>query len=167
MRNVFADAVGKLSATNFGHGYDVLAPKPGPGGKPDVKERDAWLNHCADITIDTDYHLHYARWKQSFAAAETMELKAQTRLLIGHGNPSGADVGLTVHRTWGVPVLPGSALKGLLAHYVDAVYGGGDDGSGPKRSDWCAATWDGPRVIKKAGTHFAASEVRLRCTLRL
>jgi CRISPR-associated protein Cmr6 len=71
------------------------------------------------------------------------ERAAASRLLIGHGNPSGSDVGLTVHRTWGVPVLPGSALKGLTAHYVDALYGDRDE---PERRQWLGPTWTRGRV---------------------
>jgi CRISPR-associated protein Cmr6 len=84
----------------------------------------------------------------------TCEVEARSRLLIGHGNPSGADVGLTVHRTWGVPVIPGSALKGLTAHYVDAVYGGDE----PERRQWLGPTWRDGRVRKgdHAGAAFGA-----------
>jgi CRISPR-associated protein Cmr6 len=52
-----------------------------------------------------------------------VEVELLSRLLVGHGTQSPTEVGLTTHRTWGVPVVPGTALKGLLSHYVDAVYG--------------------------------------------
>ena len=74
-----------------------------------------------------------------------------SRLLIGHGNASASDVGLTVHRTWGTPVIPGTALKGLLSGYVDAVYGPGDAGPQADRDDWAAPTWCGFNVTKAPG----------------
>jgi CRISPR-associated protein Csb2 len=51
------------------------------------------------------------------------ELEFASRLLIGHGNASATGVGLSVHHTWGVSVILGSALKGLPAHYLDVFFG--------------------------------------------
>ena len=47
-------------------------------------------------------------------------------------------MGLTVHHTWGVPVIPGASLKGLCAHYTAATYGMGGrwKESGFKGSTW-------------------------------
>ena len=72
------------------------------------------------------------RWKGTLDGVRDrcFSAKSHSRLSIGHGNPSPTDVGLTLHHTWGVPVIPGSALKGLAAHYVAATYGphdGADD----------------------------------------
>jgi CRISPR-associated protein Cmr6 len=63
---------------------------------------------------------------------------------------------LTVHHTWGVPVIPGSALKGLLNHYVDAVYGPAVTGMHPMdpdfpqeerdRAPFRGVTWAGKRI---------------------
>lgn len=35
------------------------------------------------------------------------------RLLVGYGRRNAAETALTFHRTWGVPLIPGSALKGI------------------------------------------------------
>jgi CRISPR-associated protein Cmr6 len=48
------------------------------------------------------------------------------RLVIGLGSQSPLETGLTLHRTYGVPVIPGSAVKGLAAHYCDRVLGEAD-----------------------------------------
>jgi CRISPR type III-B/RAMP module RAMP protein Cmr6 len=48
------------------------------------------------------------------------------RLVIGLGSDSPLEAGLTLNRTYGTPMLPGSALKGLTAHYCDQVVGGRD-----------------------------------------
>ncbi|OAA26686.1 hypothetical protein AT15_06315 [Kosmotoga arenicorallina S304] len=45
-------------------------------------------------------------------------LNLQHRLLIGSGNPSIFEVGFTFSRNYGVPIIPGTALKGVLAHYI-------------------------------------------------
>jgi CRISPR-associated protein Cmr6 len=45
------------------------------------------------------------------------------RLIVGLGSDSPLETGLTLHRTYGTPILPGSGLKGLAAHYCDQVVG--------------------------------------------
>jgi CRISPR-associated protein Cmr6 len=147
MRDVIRTAIEGKPASHFGHAYDVLDPPPKEDGKPDPQSRDRWLSRCEQIAVAPDYELFYQRWRQSFALneAKTREVTAASRVLIGHGNPSGSDVGLTVHRIWGVPILPGSALKGLVAHHVDTVYGA-DDPTQPGRREWRSPTWTGRRI---------------------
>jgi CRISPR-associated protein Cmr6 len=147
MRDVIRAALGEAHSSHFGHAYDVLGPKLTSDGKPDTEDRERWLKRCEQIEISPDYGLAYRRWKDSFSVDEATlrEVEASSRLLIGHGNPSGSDVGLTVHRSWGVPLLPGSALKGMLAHYVDAVYG---DPNPSQRRAWLGPTWRNGRVAR-------------------
>ena len=147
MRQTLEAALGRQASQHFGHAYQVMAPAPEALGKPDVKQREDWLQACAGIGMPADYPSFFARWKASFPADSLREVKATSRLLIGHGNPSGADVGLTVHHTWGVPMLPGSALKGVLAHYIDAVYGH-------------EATWRGP-TLKPGGVEPSGCDFRI------
>ncbi len=94
-------------------------------GKVPDRVRADWLKTLARQPISPDYRSGYERWRESFQPPNhvTFQLTLVSRLLVGHGNSSATDVGLTVHHTWGVPVVPGTALKGLLAHCVDAVYG--------------------------------------------
>src|SRR5207302_10163433 len=40
------------------------------------------------------------------------------RMIIGLGDESVLETAITLHRTYGVPYIPGSALKGLAAAYV-------------------------------------------------
>lgn len=114
--------------------YDAWAPVGGDGKVPDDERRSQWLTALAGIAVPPDYSRSYDRWEKSFSAPGdcVFKLELASRLLVGHGNTSATDVGLTVHHTWGVPVIPGSALKGLAAHYVDAVYGPSD----PERKPW-------------------------------
>jgi CRISPR-associated protein Cmr6 len=48
---------------------------------------------------------------------------AGRRLIVGLGSENVLETGITLHHTYGMPVLPGSALKGLAAHYCDQVWG--------------------------------------------
>jgi CRISPR-associated protein Cmr6 len=147
MRDRVLSVAQDAPASHFGHAYDLLA-RPPANGKIDPDKRDDWLRRCEQIAVSADYHLAYERWRRSFAAVETTmrEVVATSRILVGHGNPSGSDVGLTVHRSWGVPVLPGSSLKGLVAQYTDAVYGGTEE---PARRAWRGPTWSGRRITKE------------------
>lgn len=56
------------------------------------------------------------RWKASIRALGAEPLPPMTpewRLVVGLGDEGALEVGLTFHRIYGFPVIPGSALKGL------------------------------------------------------
>ena len=62
------------------------------------------------------YKSAFSRWRQSLQRLEGVRLftaTAASPIAVGLGNESVLEVGLTVHRTYGVPLIPGSALKGL------------------------------------------------------
>jgi CRISPR-associated protein Cmr6 len=46
-----------------------------------------------------------------------------SRLVVGLGNPNPSENGLTFHHVYGFPIIPGSAQKGLCAHYVKDIEG--------------------------------------------
>lgn len=145
--------------------YSAWAPTENEGKIPD-KKRAEWLNDLEKIQISEDYNCTFKRWKESFCSPgdRTAELTLTSRLLVGHGNTSATDVGLTVHHTWGVPIIPGSALKGLLAHYVDAVYGPDEPGRAPwlrqgedcERAKYQGITWNGRRIQRGPGAIYRA-----------
>ncbi|GIW08687.1 MAG: hypothetical protein KatS3mg060_3492 [Dehalococcoidia bacterium] len=140
--------------------YDAWAPVDPKDGKVPDAERQGWLEKVAAITVDADYRRFFERWKASFNAEgdRMSEVTLESRLLVGHGNSSATDVGLTVHHTWGVPVIPGSALKGLLAHYVDAVYGPSpdDSASDAARQRFRGVIWQGRRIRRGPGDVYRA-----------
>jgi CRISPR type III-B/RAMP module RAMP protein Cmr6 len=47
-------------------------------------------------------------------------------MVIGLGGENVLETGLTLQHTFGTPLIPGSALKGLAAHYCDQVWGASD-----------------------------------------
>jgi CRISPR-associated protein Cmr6 len=150
---------------HLGLAYDAWAPI-GAGGKVPDEKRASWLSKLAELKVSPDYARAFERWRSSFRepADRVFDLTLASRLLAGHGNASAADVGLTVHYTWGVPVIPGSALKGLLAHYVDAVYGPADPCLPPweqpdgerDRARYQGATWHWPRIRRGPGEVYRA-----------
>src|SRR5262245_56883348 len=70
------------------------------------------------------YGWAYQRWRQMVSrVCWTAEVSTRSRLLIGVGNPSPLENGLTLHHTYGVPYLPATALKGVLNHWLAERFG--------------------------------------------
>lgn len=57
-----------------------------------------------------------------------------------------------MHHTWGVPIIPGSALKGICASYVARQVGGAE----PEREPYRGVEWQGKRIVRGPGEIYAA-----------
>lgn len=99
-------------------------------GKVPNQQRQKHIQEVCSVAVPKIYSLAFSRWKASLSDACTVEVQATSRLLIGHGNPSPLGVGLTLHPVYGVPIIPGSALKGVLNHYLASRGLVGFDGVG-------------------------------------
>lgn len=101
----------------------------------EARPAEQWLDALTGVRPPEDYARARARWEASLDPGRDCYFHAcaEGRLLVGHGNPALNEVGITLHHTWGVPVIPGSALKGLLAHYVAACYGAESPADDPER----------------------------------
>lgn len=149
---------------HFALAYDTWAPVSFKDGKVPDDKRSEWISELEKIAISEDYEHAFRRWKESFTAPgdRVFELTLITRLLVGHGNSSATDVGITVHHTWGVPVIPGSAVKGLLAHFVSTVYGPTDPSLPPWEQDekeqarvkYQGPSWEGGRIVRGPGEFY-------------
>jgi CRISPR-associated protein Cmr6 len=72
------------------------------------------------------YQLAFERWTKSFsedAPRRSEDLKTAARLIVGLGTANVLETGIRLHHTYGLPVIPGSALKGLASHYCALVWG--------------------------------------------
>jgi CRISPR-associated protein Cmr6 len=72
----------------------------------------------SEIRVPAGYRHFFARWKAALQGLpNTLLARAQVtgRLIVGLGAESVLETSITLHRTYGVPYLPGSALKGLAA----------------------------------------------------
>ncbi len=71
------------------------------------------------------YKLAFERWKTVTSGAETAsaDLSVLGRLIVGLGGENVLETGITLHHTYGMPIIPGSALKGLAAHYCHREWG--------------------------------------------
>jgi CRISPR-associated protein Cmr6 len=105
--------------------YGAAAPVSLADGRVQDGIKGKWLDAIASIRIPEGYAAWFKHhWRKTMEQdCFVLECVAASRLLVGSGNASGFDVGLHLHHTWGVPMVPGSAIKGVLSHYLDAVYG--------------------------------------------
>jgi CRISPR-associated protein Cmr6 len=96
----------------------------------DPEERRKLLD-AARVAARTDslravYAEAYRRWERSFAGGRPFRSERLTtagRLIVGLGSENVLETELRLHHTYGVPIIPGSAMKGLAAHYCDEVWG--------------------------------------------
>src|SRR5439155_9672329 len=102
--------------------------KPATGESGDPKEKRDLLNVAMDASADKAlrelYEAAFRRWERSLpelTAANDFEVS--DRLIVGLGSENVLETGIRLHHTYGLPVIPGSALKGLSAHYCHEVWG--------------------------------------------
>lgn len=94
--------------------YDA-AVEHDEGGKGGT-EKQKLIERIAEIRLSRLYQSAFKRWKAAtddgmrFTAFEAALLG---RLYIGVARESALETGLTVHHAYGMPLIPGSALKGL------------------------------------------------------
>ncbi|RDI95590.1 type III-B CRISPR module RAMP protein Cmr6 [Meiothermus sp. QL-1] len=112
------------------------------------------LKHIANTPVPPVYRDAFARWQRSLGGAVWLEAATRTPLAIGLGNSSPLENGLALHHTYGVPYLPGSALKGLLRRVAEryglsqeekaVLLGEGPDPKGKKQGSAAYLVyWDG------------------------
>jgi CRISPR-associated protein Cmr6 len=71
----------------------------------------------------------YTAWEASFSvpgkgfSGKKGIGKVQGRAIVGLGSHNVLEAGIALHPLYGVPYIPGSALKGLAAHYCHTVWG--------------------------------------------
>jgi CRISPR-associated protein Cmr6 len=98
----------------------------GDSGNPEEKRAilQAAINAAGNNEVRQFYQAAFSRWKQSLPEMTvTTELQTAGRLIVGLGSENVLETGITLHHTYGIPILPGSALKGLAAHYCHQVWG--------------------------------------------
>ena len=118
-RNVLENI--KPNAQRFPHAglwLDKFLPEQAEQGGENV-----YTSHFRDVTtipVAPAYRHFFARWEQALKAsgARTATVTTLGRLVVGLGADSVLENAITLHRTYGVPYIPGSALKGLAAHYA-------------------------------------------------
>jgi CRISPR-associated protein Cmr6 len=102
------------------------------GTRPEAKkpeERRAIFQRVRDAGNNADmqsvYVAAFEHWEANLPKDSTAHATVETasRLVVGLGAQNVLETGLTLHHTYGTPIIPGSALKGLAAHYCDQIWG--------------------------------------------
>lgn len=103
----------------------------GDEGKPQEKRGilNAAIGSAKNDETRILYTKAFARWDQWLkerGEIEPVNLQTIGRLIVGLGSENVLETGIRLHHTYGMPIIPGSALKGLTAHYCDQVWGTSD-----------------------------------------
>ncbi|MCS7080889.1 MAG: type III-B CRISPR module RAMP protein Cmr6 [Chloracidobacterium sp.] len=82
--------------------------------------RTALVKEVAAMKSPALYAEFFTRWRAQLEAfgAQIREAEVTGRLIVGLGAESATETSIHLHRTYGVPVIPGSALKGLASAYA-------------------------------------------------
>ncbi len=95
--------------------------------------KDKWNMNTKQGISQLEWYAHLlAKTKQTtqHGAHEQLYIHAESPMVMGQGEGSVLETHLTLHRLYGVPYLPATALKGVAAHYCDQYLGREDDGDG-------------------------------------
>lgn len=86
----------------------------------DPAAKEKLFEAVSERSVSDIYVSAYTRWKKTLDATPDctiVEAKVGSRMIIGLGAESVLETAITLHRVYGVPVIPGSALKGMCRHY--------------------------------------------------
>lgn len=116
-RQSLDSATAQSRSTNAGLWFDRYYLRR--GHETDAEIKRSLMVEVAGLEVPEIYRSYYDRWRAAlpegcvYAVAEV-----QGRMVIGTGDKGVAEAGMTLHHTYGVPFIPGSALKGLAAAYA-------------------------------------------------
>jgi CRISPR-associated protein Cmr6 len=104
--------------TNGDKGQSGSQKKQEPGRQTLVRE-------VASLEVPALYTTFYQRWQQTLneAGAINRKFEVKGRMAVGLGNEGVLETSVALHHTYGVPYIPGSALKGLAASYARLMAG--------------------------------------------
>lgn len=103
---------------NAGLCLDKYIKSQSPADK--LSRRDLTNRVAAIPEPEKAYAEYFGRWKRSLQAlgAECRVAKALGRIVVGLGAEAVLENAINLHRAYGVPLIPGSALKGLSASFA-------------------------------------------------
>ena len=122
------ESLQKTTTTNSGLWLDKFIydqrkdPDPSRGNKT---SRQILVEEASGINASADYTHWFERWRQMLQnyGAECRQAEAEGRVAIGLGRESVLETSVALHYTYGVPYIPGSALKGLAASFAREYLG--------------------------------------------
>jgi CRISPR-associated protein Cmr6 len=124
-RNVL-NSIRVRTNTNAGLWLDKYMDRAASDQAPQVLVDDV-----VKINEPPGYHAFFNRWKAALDRAvmdhdedkkvivKTKQAHTLNRLAVNLGSDSVFETSIALHHTYGVPYIPGSALKGLASHFAD------------------------------------------------
>lgn len=90
------------------------------GADDETKAKANLVEQVAGLQVPALYNYFFDRWKASLNQPNILcrEAIVQGRMIVGLGNTSPIETSICLHHTYGVPYIPGSAIKGLVAAYA-------------------------------------------------
>jgi CRISPR-associated protein Cmr6 len=87
----------------------------------DRSRQGPWLRdtvgHFDQTRMKPHLQAYYGRWQAMIGDAHTFTGRLQGRLVVGLGGKGPLEFGLTLQHVTGLPIIPGSALKGMTRAY--------------------------------------------------
>ncbi len=123
LKSLVHDPKGKFTGDGCSHPgllFDKFLPtQEKPKDDADHPKTDL-VRETAKIAVPSLYKDFFDRWESQIEASGARVRKAEVsgRLIVGLGSESVIETAIALHRTYGVPVIPGSALKGLASAYA-------------------------------------------------
>jgi CRISPR-associated protein Cmr6 len=84
------------------------------------ESRRQLVEQVVGVRLPEEYRRHFARWQKALElqGAQCRKATVQGRMAVGLGGEGVLETAITLHRTYGMPFIPGSALKGLAAKFA-------------------------------------------------
>lgn len=93
----------------------------GEQSRDNTESKHRLVQQVAELSVSDTYVQFFHRWEEllkTYCSVSPRRARVRTRLAIGLGGAGVLETAVTLHHTYGVPYIPGSALKGLAASYV-------------------------------------------------
>lgn len=123
-REAVAGRFAKAGDANAG----LLLQRGWPSAASGEGSKAAHLRRVARVRPVPAYARAFARWKAATADSQRFyqcESRLQSRMLIGLSGGAALETGGTVSHIWGMPMIPGSSLKGLARAHAEQLLGDG------------------------------------------
>jgi CRISPR-associated protein Cmr6 len=122
IRAVLSEQVRSEKETHAGLWFDKYIIKQ---NREDPESRRALIKEVSALPTPAAYEAFYKHWEETLASygAKLQRASVKGRMIVGLGSESVLETSICLHRTYGVPYIPGSALKGLAANYARLYLG--------------------------------------------
>ncbi|WP_086976049.1 type III-B CRISPR module RAMP protein Cmr6 [Archaeoglobus fulgidus] len=87
-----------------------------------VDDFQDFLNSVLRRSLD-EYRVFFENYERLFNSfsSKIFSMRTKSRLVVGLGDESVYETSIRLHRNYGVPYIPGSALKGVAKHYAFSI----------------------------------------------